>query len=297
MAEKQFDRPDWWLELPGDFAWYRCPECGLLFLNSRPTLAKIADYYPAGYAAYRLAIDDEKWAIMRWKRRRNLHHSITAVTQRAQPGRLLDVGCATGNYLAEMRKLGWEVTGVELQEDAAYYARHRFDLEVFTGDLLQSQFPAHAFDTITMWDVLEHIHDPVATLKELNRILKPGGWLVFSIPDPESTWTRRFGPAWIGYDAPRHLYLFYGDNLRRLLTKTGFHFVESEHFLATYHTWVASFHTWLNARLANGLLRRWLAKVAYLPFWAPLTSPYFYWLNKIGRGDVVTIFARPNREP
>ena len=267
----------------------------MLFLNPRPALAKIADYYPARYAAYRPAIDDEKWAIMRWKRRRNLHRSITAVTQRAQPGHLLDIGCATGNYLAEMQKLGWQVAGIELQADAANYARRRFDIDVFTGDLLESQFPAHSFDAITMWDVLEHTHEPVATLKEAGRILKPDGLLAFSIPDPDSVWARRFGPAWIGYDAPRHLHLFYGDNLQQLLAETSFRFEGGEHFLATYHTWVASFHTWLNARLADGLLLRLLVKAAYLPHWATLTSPYFQWLNRNGRGTDVTIYARPDR--
>lgn len=266
----------------------------MLFLNPRPVLSIIADYYPARYAAYRPAIDDEKWAIMRWKRRRNLRRSIAAVTQRVQPGHLLDVGCATGNYLAEMRKHGWQVTGVELQVDAADYARRRFDIDVFNGDLMECQFPPHTFDVITLWDVLEHTHDPVAILKETFRILKPDGLLIFSIPNPNSVWAHRFGAFWIGYDAPRHLHLFYGDNLQQLLAVTGFRFEGSEHFLATYHTWIASFHTWLNARLAKGMLRQWLVKIAYLPFWASLTSPYFYWLNKNGRGSDMTIYARPD---
>ncbi len=290
--EKQFDRPDWWFELPGDFAWYRCPECGLLFLNPRPTQDKIANYYPDNYSAYRLAIDDEKHAIIRWKRRRNLRHSITAVTKHNPPGHLLDIGCATGNYLAEIRKYGWQVNGVELQADAADYARKRFGLDVFTGDLLESAFPTQSFDVVTLWDVLEHTHNPIAILKEIHRILKPGGLLIFSIPDPDSIWAKRFGPPWIGYDAPRHLYLFYGENLQLLLKETNFQFEGKAHFLATYHTWAASFHTWLNARITPGRLRQLWTKILYLPFWPPLTSPYFHWLNKRGHGSDVTIYAQ-----
>ena len=229
---------------------------------------------------------------MRWKRRRNLRHMITAVTQRSQPGHLLDVGCATGNYLAEMQKKDWQVTGVELEPDTADYARRRFDIDVFTGDLLESNFPSRSYDVVTLWDVLEHVYSPIAVLQEVHRVLKSDGLLIFSIPDPDSIWAHRFQAAWIGYDAPRHLHLFHGDNLQQLLIETGYSFEAQEHFLATYHTWVASFHTWLNANMDNNLLRKILIKVAYLPIWASLTSPYFHWLNKNGRGTDLTIYAR-----
>lgn len=291
-AEKLFERQDWWFGLPGDFAWQRCPQCGLLFLSPRPTQLKIVDYYPPNYAAYRPAIDDERWAMMRWKRRRNLHGVVAIVNRHLAPGRLLDVGCATGNYLAEMRRGGWQVQGVELQAEAAAYAQQRFGLDVFCGDLLDGRFPANHFNVVTLWDVLEHTFDPVAILSEIGRILQPGGLVIFSIPDPTSIWAQRFGPAWIGYDTPRHLYLFYGQSLYLLLARAGFRLVEESHFLETYHTWVAGFHTWLNKKMANGRLRHLICKFAYLPVWPVLTAPYFYWLNKQGRGSVLTVVAQ-----
>lgn len=293
--EKLFERPDWWLGLPGHFAWYRCPDCGLLFLNPRPTPESIAGYYPAGYAAYRPAIDDERWPWMRWKRRRNLRAHIEGVTRYARPGRLLDVGCATGNYLAEMRRRGWQVQGVELQAKAAAYARQRFNLDVFTGDLLANSLPAGYFDAVTMWDVLEHTHDPLAIMKEVHRLLKPGGLVAFSIPDPTSKGAERFGPTWIGYDAPRHLYLFPGQSLELLLRESGFEQVAAEHVLGTYHTWVASWQTQLNRRYYPLFLRRLLVKLARLPLWSVLTAPYFQWLNRNGRGSVLTVYARSLR--
>ncbi len=290
--EKLFDRQDWWFQLPGDFAWQRCPDCGLLFLSPRPTIETITDYYPDRYAAYRPAIEDEKWFFMRWKRRRNLRRSIQAVNRRAEIGRLLDVGCATGNYLAEMQRFGWSVAGVEIQAEAAEYARARFGFDVFTGDLLASNLPAHSFDVVTLWDVLEHTHYPIAILQEAHRVIKPGGLLVFSIPDPTAVWADRFGPAWIGYDTPRHLYLFHGDSLALLLNQTGFSLVERQHFLATYHTWVASFHTWLNWRMPDSWRRRLILKLAYLPFWSVITAPYFRRLNRNGRATDMTIYAK-----
>lgn len=290
--QKLFDRPDWWLGLPGDFAWHRCPDCDLLFLSPRPTPATIAYYYPTHYAAYRPAIDDERWAILRWKRRRNLKSQIEGVDRRAATGRLLDVGCATGNYPAEMRRLGWQAQGVELQPEAAAYARQRFGLDVFTGDLLAAHLPAGHFDAVTLWDVLEHTHNPLAILQEVQRLLKPGGLVAFSIPDPNSREAHSFGPAWIGYDAPRHLYLFGDNSLTHLLRQSGLEIMDSEHKLATYHTWVASWRTKLNRYPDGDKFRSLLVKLAYLPFWSALTAPYFNWLNRRGRGTVITIYGR-----
>ena len=287
-----FRRQDWWLGCPGDFAWHRCPECGLRFLSPRPALADIAAYYPPDYAAYRTAIDEERWFFMRWKRRRNLLPSVEAISRFfTQPGRLLDVGCATGNYLAEMRRRGWQVTGVEIQPEAALYARSQLQLDVFNGDLLDAPFPDGSFEAITVWDVLEHTHDPLAIMKAVRRLLRPGGIVAFSIPDLQSADAARFGKYWIGYDAPRHLYLFEDETLALLLQRSQLRYLDRAHFLGTYHTWVASWQTWLNARVAPGPARRLMTRLSHLPILAPLTAPYFGWLNRRGKGSVVTVYA------
>lgn len=287
-----FERPDWWLGCEGPFAWQRCPACGLHFLSPRPPLAQIAAYYPDHYAAYRGAIDLEPSALMRWKRRRNLLPSVRAISNFfAMPGTLLDVGCATGNYLAEMRRRGWQVHGVEIQSEAAAYAREALNLDVFNGDLLDAPFAPATFDAITLWDVLEHTHDPLAILRAARQLLKPGGILAFSIPDLSSVDAEVFGKYWIGFDAPRHLFLFENETVSLLLQQARLRYLGRDHFLGTYHTWVASLHTWLNARLIDDATKQRLTQLAYLPVWAPLTSPYFGWLNRQGKGSVVTIFA------
>lgn len=294
--QKLFDRQDWWFELPGAFTWYRCPDCNLHFLNPRPTPQSITLYYPSQYAAYRPAIDDERWAIMRWKRRRNLKSQINAVHHRLPPGRLLDVGCATGNYLAEMRRLGWQVAGVELNEIAADYARKRFHLDVFSGDLLQSNWPGDYFDVVTLWDVLEHTYNPLSILQEANRLLKPGGLLLFSLPEVNSQDAKQFGATWIGYDTPRHLYLFPGQSLTLLLEQSDFRLLGQEYFMGTYHTWVASWRTVVQRRYPPGSWQRKWARLAHLPLWPTLAAPHFNWLNNRERGSVVTIIGQSCRQ-
>ena len=292
-----FGRPDWGLGCPGDFAWHRCPQCGLHFLSPRPGLENIADYYPAHYAAYRVAIDQERWGLMRWKRRRNLRPAIAAVGSFfAQPGRLLDVGCATGNYLAEMRRRGWAVNGVEIQPQAAAYAREQLQLDVYNGDLLDAPFETQSFEAVTLWDVLEHTHEPLAIMQAVRRLLRPGGIVAFSIPDLQSSDAAHFGKHWIGFDAPRHLYLFEDETITLLLQRAQLEYLGRAHFLGTYHTWVASWQTWLNAQLPDGAARRRLTRLAHLPFWAPLTAPYFAWLNRRGKGSVLTVYAMAPHE-
>lgn len=294
-TEMLFQRADWLFDLPGEFAWRRCPVCGLLMLSPRPVQTAIGMYYPSDYAPYKTAIEDEPRKLMRWKRRRNLRNQIEAVNNNAKQGTLLDIGCATGIYLAEMRRFGWQVQGIEPQAEAADYARRRFDLPVFNGDLLQSHLPDSHFDAATMWDVLEHTHDPAATLSEVRRLLKPDGLLVMTLPDPDSKEAESFGPAWVGYDAPRHLYLFGGASLDLLLDRTGFKPIARDHFLASYHTWVVSWQMQRNRRRPTSSPNDPISKIARLPFWPLLTSPYFRWLNRRGRGSVVTVYARATK--
>lgn len=123
-------------------------------------------------------------------------------------GKLLDVGCGNGWFLSEMRDLGWEVVGVEPDGEAVRVARERFGLNVYEGTLEEVGFSDDNFDAITMNHVVEHLWDPVSTLRECRRVLKPGGKLVVVTPNIKSLGHRLFKKAWLHLDPPRHLYLF-----------------------------------------------------------------------------------------
>ncbi len=137
------------------------------------------------------------------------------------PARLLEIGSGSGVALARMQALGWQVEGVEVDPQAVQAARAR-GVTVHEGDVFKPAFADATFDAITSTHVFEHLYDPVGTLRECHRILKPGGRLVILTPNVESIGHKWYGAAWVGLDAPRHLNLFCRDALHRAAQAAGF---------------------------------------------------------------------------
>jgi len=277
------------------FSIVRCQRCGLLFLNPRPTKEEIGHYYP--YSEYKdefaPAIGNELSLLCRLNRLYHIEKVCRSVEWVKGEGRLLDVGCATGNFLDRMRKRGnWQVWGVEINEEAARYAQERFGLAIFIGELWEASYPASWFDVVTLWDVLEHLHDPLDTLKEIGRVLKDDGVLILSVPNSDSFDARLFGDCWIGLDPPRHLYTFSTKTLKRLLTEAGFGATETRFIIGSYHSFTASLDLVVsNSSLAQNrkaVLQRIIASVPI----HLLSLPYLRATQWLGRGAISTVYAR-----
>jgi len=124
-------------------------------------------------------------------------------------GRLLDVGCGSGEFLARMRDFGWQVAGVEPDPRAAEAARARLGPDaIVAADLDDPALGAGGFDAVTLAHVIEHVPDPVGTLERCRARLAPGGILVCVTPNTRSLGARAFGRDWLHWDPPRHLHLF-----------------------------------------------------------------------------------------
>jgi SAM-dependent methyltransferase len=146
---------------------------------------------------------------------------------RQTPGRLLEIGSGNGVFLERMRSRGWDVQGVEIDPEAAK-AAETFGVPIYVGTLQEAHYPSAYFDAITMNHVIEHVHNPIALLRECYRILKPGGGhLVVATPNMRSLGHTRFGSDWFALDPPRHLHLFSQATLAKSTNSAGFNSIET----------------------------------------------------------------------
>ncbi|MBI2934849.1 MAG: class I SAM-dependent methyltransferase [Chloroflexi bacterium] len=234
---------------PGRFRIVQCRTCKFLYLNPRPTPEALSDYYPEEYPCHR-PIDpapsppQSRWRqgmralAARWYGRglgfpRDQVRGTLSRSRDFPPffhfgffptvpgGRLLDLGCGTGLFLYGFRRLGWETYGVEVSCHAAEAASRTLGLEVFHGTLEEAAFPEAHFDAVTLIHVLEHLPDPVGSLREVRRVLKPGGLLMMALPNVRSVAAFLFRSYWHGLDIPRHLGHFSPATLRQLLRVVG----------------------------------------------------------------------------
>jgi 2-polyprenyl-3-methyl-5-hydroxy-6-metoxy-1,4-benzoquinol methylase len=147
-------------------------------------------------------------------------------------GQLLDVGCGSGDWLLSMRALGWNVTGVDFDENAVKVGRQR-GLTINCGALEQQNFPNDSFDAVTLNHAIEHVPDPVGTFRECVRILKPGGRLVVFTPNGSSLGHRIYKECWRGLEPPRHLHIFSFQSMHLALGLAGFQKISVLPWVAT----------------------------------------------------------------
>lgn len=213
-------------------------------------------------------------------------------------GRLLDVGCGSGELLERHVALGWGGWGVEISPEAARYAREQRGLRVWQGDLPGASFPAATFDMVVFSHSLEHMFSPTATLREANRILRPGGRLFLALPNAASAEARLFGRWWLGWDVPRHLYHFTPKSLNRCLRQTGFRVIRIEWDLGTMSFLASLKYVWKYVLRKNQLRTKaisWLAGLLTFCFGHLRLGPIMFIhaekVEEVSLGRVVDLHA------
>lgn len=176
-------------------------------------------YYRGGHAAV-FADYTGQAAARRASARRRLWALRLLPPRWPRQGRLLDVGCAAGFFLAEARA-HYEVQGVELSAWSSAYARDQLGLPVITGTLEQAALPAARFDIVTLWDVIEHVPQPVPVLAEAARLLAPGGRIVLTTGDWGSAYAQARRERWHLLTPPWHLSFFSRTTLAEAARRAG----------------------------------------------------------------------------
>lgn len=198
-----------------------CCACGFCVTNPRPDRAHIGRYYDSPeYISHTNTKADLQDRIYQLVRRRAIRGKHRLVARYKTNGRVLDMGCGTGEFLSYLKSRGYLTTGVEPGVGAREQAIANHSLEVLPS---LEHIPAlEQFNIITLWHVLEHVHDVRDTLKKLHARLAPGGLLLVAVPDRESWDAQHYGADWAAYDVPRHLSHFRRSDLKRLLPEHGF---------------------------------------------------------------------------
>lgn len=204
----------------------RCRGCGLVFVTPRVAAADIAAVYGETYWRSPRARDfgfaDYRADAPLWERTYRLR--VKGLRGFAEPpGRVLDVGCAAGHFLAVMREQGFDVHGVELSGEMAAEAGRRLGAErVHVGTLEQAPFPERHFDVVSFWDVVEHLPQPIRALRRARELLKEDGLLVVETQNVESAFARLMGRRWHHFKQVEHLWHFSPATVARLLDAAGF---------------------------------------------------------------------------
>ena len=222
-----------------------CTDCGLRYTRPLPTPDEFLALYPTDYHVRnspRLWSRDfarvllERWVMS--ERRR----CIAGIP----PGRVLDVGCGNGAFLASLRDHGWDVQGTDTSATACELTRAK-GVPAHHGELRGAGFPAASFDVVTLFHVLEHLPEPLAELVEVRRVLRPEGRLVVHVPDNDSVTLRLCGARWLPLDVPRHLQHYTHESLRQTLARAGFTIVRERRGQPT--DVAASFYSFLRCPL------------------------------------------------
>ena len=242
----------------------RCRRCGMQYVNPRIP----SDLGLLGY----VSCADETFVSQAQGREITFQRSLRWLESlwRRPPGRLLDVGTANGSFLKVAQEAGWEVSGCEPNHWLRTWCQENYGISLLPGTLFDGNFPAGSFDWITLWDVLEHTPDPLAILKESERLLRPNGWVVINYPDIGSWIARVMGRKWI-FLISVHNYYFTRETIRLLLKKVGLSPIRiRKHFQSLSLDYILFRAEPRLGRLARGLRRvaRWCRVGGIqVPYW------------------------------
>jgi SAM-dependent methyltransferase len=267
-----------------------CRRCGLIYVNPRPTLAEMEHYYPTTYEPYTRQAQMAGW-YPRLRYRVAIARMCRIAANKQESGRLLDVGCGDGDFMAGMQQRGWQVSGLDTSPVAVELARGK-GLDVFLGLLSNADYSEASFDLITMWDVLEHLHDPAAYLLQIGRLLRPGGRFVVTLPNPHSLDFRLFGPAWTGLDTPRHLYVFVRPALLALLQRAGLEVESARCRYGGQRVSIWSLEWLADERMSSQRTNQLVKRLIYSPIWYWGWRPWYLLIDALGLGSSITYSCR-----
>jgi 2-polyprenyl-3-methyl-5-hydroxy-6-metoxy-1,4-benzoquinol methylase len=203
-----------------------CDHCGFRFTNPRPDKNEIMRYYEsADYISHNAKKKDLLSWVYKVVRSVNVRNKYNLIKRHSKGNRLIDIGCGTGELLDYCSGKGYQVTGIEPNETARNFAVQTHGLAVYPESYLDDP-GIGKYDIVTLWHVLEHVHELANRMQQIHKLLDKEGTLIIAVPDSDSWDAVHFSEYWAALDVPRHLYHFTPDTLKLLAENNGFRIVE-----------------------------------------------------------------------
>lgn len=203
------------------FPVWQCSNCLLRFTQDVPGIDTIGNYYKSedyiSHTNTSKGLINSLYQLVRKRTLKQKRKLVSKIAEKKQ-GQLLDVGSGTGAFVNEMKKNGWQVEGLEPDAGAREVAKKNFDCELKNVDDFFN-LPPNAFDVITLWHVLEHVHNLQNYIRQLKNLLKHDGKLIIAVPNFTSYDASFYKEYWAAYDVPRHLYHFSPSSMKFLIEK------------------------------------------------------------------------------
>lgn len=268
----------------------QCEACGFRFTNPRPTEKEIGKYYESeeyiSHSGTSKGVVNKIYGMVRnytIKQKVSLINRLSHKSQVTSKS-ILDIGCGTGEFLNACQKNNWRVTGVEPSETARANAKSNYGIAAYSTlwDLqtltLKGGDGGGLFNVITMWHVLEHVHQLDKTIEQIKKLLVDEGVLIIAVPNCNSYDAEKYGAQWAAYDLPRHIYHFTKKDIEKLFSRFDFKLQEvlpmkfdsyyvsilSEKYKTGKLNLVAGFFSGLNSNLSAGEKSRGYSSQIYV---------------------------------
>jgi len=198
-----------------------------LFTNPRPDEKSIAKYYKSiNYLSHSKQRKNLTSFLYNTVKGISLKSKYKIVTKYYPSGSILDLGCGTGDFLNYFENRGWQTTGIEPTPEPRNYAINTYKLKVYDISEFDKLNPK-SFDVVTMWHVLEHVHQLKEQFESSIRVLKDNGLLIIALPNQQSWDAQYYKNFWAAYDVPRHLYHFTPETFKKFICNFNLQLVET----------------------------------------------------------------------
>lgn len=205
-----------------EFEVAQCGNCQFVFTQNAPNQESIGKYYESeDYVSHSDTQKGLFFKVYHTVRKYMLSQKRKMVEAQTSKGKLLDIGCGTGYFLNEMKSNNWDVSGIEQDEKARTYGANKFSITIKEPKALY-ELENNSLNAITMWHVLEHVHDLNEYLTQIKNLLKKDGTLCIAVPNHDSHDGKHYGKQWAAWDLPIHLWHFTPASMHTLMDKHGF---------------------------------------------------------------------------